>query len=259
MTGDGRVTFRRDGPVGHVTFDRPAARNAMTWAMYRDLRSVCERVPDEPGLRVLVLRGAGGRAFVAGTDIAQFRAFATAEDGIAYEREMEGHIAALERLPMPTVAVIEGWATGGGLTLAAACDLRIAASGARVGVPVARTVGNTISLANHARLMAGFGAGRAKRMLMLGEMLDAAEALACGFLAAVVPPADLDATVSATVARLLGNAPLTMGASKEAIRRVLAGDTAEAEDLIGRCYASADFREGVDAFLAKRPPGWRGA
>lgn len=255
---DGAVTFRRDGPVGHVTFERPEVRNAMTWAMYRDLLAICERVADEAELRVVVLRGSGGRAFVAGTDIGQFRAFASPQDGIAYEREMERYIRALERLTMPTLAVIDGVATGGGLALASVCDLRIADTRARFGIPVARTVGNTISLANHARLVAGFGASRAKRMLMLGEMLDAEDARACGFLAGTAEPGQLDALAETMVQRLLGNAPLTMRASKEAIRRVGQGEVDEADDLVGLCYGSADFRTGVAAFLDKRTPRWEG-
>lgn len=255
---DGQVTFRQDGAVGYVTFDRPAARNAMTWDMYQQLRAICARVPQERGLRALVLRGAGGRAFIAGTDIRQFLEFGTAAQGIAYEREMEGNITALADLSVPTIAVIEGWATGGGLALAAACDFRIATAGTRFGVPIARTIGNTLSLANHAQLVQGFGAARAKRMLMLGDTIDAAEARTCGFLAEVAEPVEIDATLAAMLERLLANAPLTVSASKQAIARVAAGETAEAEDLIALCYGSEDFRRGVAAFLAKTTPEWTG-
>jgi enoyl-CoA hydratase/carnithine racemase len=255
---DGEVRFRRDGAVGHITFDRPAARNAMTWSMYAELRAVLAQLPAEPGLRAVVLRGAGGKAFVAGTDIAQFLAFAGAADGIAYERTIDADVATLESLPLPTIAVIDGWATGGGLALAAACDLRIAADDARFGVPIARTIGNTLSMANHARLVAGFGAARTKRMLMLGDMIDAAEARACGFLAETAAATDLDAVLDALLARLLANAPRTVAATKQALARLAAGQTGPAEDLEALCYGSEDFRRGVRAFIAKQKPAWTG-
>ena len=255
---EGRVTYRREGAVGWVVFDRPAARNAMTWAMYDELAAICAGPAREAGLRALVLRGAGGQAFIAGTDIAQFRDFSTAAQGIAYERTMEQRLAALEAVPVPTIAVVEGWATGGGLAIAAVCDLRLAADDAKFGVPIARTLGNTLSLGNHARLVQGFGASRTKRMLMLGEMIGAAEALACGFLSAIAPAAGLEAALGGLLERLLANAPLTIAATKQAVARIGAGETAEAEDLIAMCYASNDFRRGVSAFLAKRKPDWQG-
>jgi enoyl-CoA hydratase/carnithine racemase len=255
---EGRVTYRREGAVGWVTFDRPRARNAMTWAMYDELAAICAGPAREAGLRAMVLRGAGGQAFIAGTDIGQFREFSTAAQGIEYERAMEERLAALEAVPAPTVAVVEGWCTGGGLAIAACCDLRLAGEDAKFGVPIARTLGNTLSLGNHARLVQGFGASRTKRMLMLGEMVGAAEALSCGFLSGVARAAELDGAVSAMVERLLGNAPLTIAATKQAVARVCAGETAETEDLIAMCYASQDFRRGVEAFLAKRKAEWRG-
>ena len=147
-------------------------------------------------LRVAVFRGAGGKAFIAGTDIAQFQAFSSGEDGIAYEAEDGGHSAAVEALPMPTLAVIEGLAIGGGLAIAAACDLRIATPGSRFGVPIARTLGNCLSVANYARLVAALGASRAKRMLLLAENLSAEEALAGGFLSEIVEPAALDQRIA---------------------------------------------------------------
>src|SRR4029077_7700145 len=178
---DGEVRYSRDGDVATVIFDRPAARNAMTWRMYEQLGEACARIRSEEGLRVAVFRGAGGKAFVAGTDIAQFQAFRGAEDGIAYETKMEGYLSGLETLPLPTLAVIEGFAIGGGLAIAAACDLRIATPGTRFGVPIARTLGNCLSIANYARLVAALGMARAKKVLLLAENITAEEALAGGF------------------------------------------------------------------------------
>ena len=192
---DGEVRFVRDGAVARITFDRPAARNAMTWHMYQRLGEICERLKHDRDVRVAVFRGAGGQAFIAGTDIAQFLDFKSGEDGIAYEAKMERTLGLLEDLPMPTLAVIEGWAIGGGLAIAAACDLRIATPGSRFGVPIARTLGNCLSVANYARLVAALGVARAKRVLLLAENLTADEALAGGFLAAIVEHADLDRRV----------------------------------------------------------------
>jgi enoyl-CoA hydratase len=170
MSGDGRVTVAREGAVARVWFDRPDARNAMTEAMYAEFTSACRALARDTSVRVVVFRGVGGKAFVAGTDISRFVDFGGAEDGIAYEREMETHLAALLEIPVPTVAVVEGYAVGGGLNIATACDLRIATTGSRFGTPIAKTIGNCLSMANYARLLAGFGESRAKRMLLLGLM-----------------------------------------------------------------------------------------
>jgi len=255
---EGVVRYQRDGAVATVIFDRPEARNAMTWTMYRQLTEACERIASDAQVRVAVLRGAGGKAFIAGTDIAQFREFAGAEDGVRYERDMERCLGALESLPVPTLAVIEGWAVGGGLAIVTVCDLRIATRESRFGVPIARTLGNCLSVGNVALLVAAFGAGRTKKMLMLGEMLGTEEAYAAGFLTEVVDAQEIDQRTAALSARLAANAPLTMRVSKEAIARLLHAAVPEGEDLLRICYGSEDFRIGMAAFLDKRKPQWLG-
>jgi enoyl-CoA hydratase len=255
---DGEVRYVRDGNVATIIFDRPAARNAMTWRMYEQLADACARMQREDGLRVAVFRGAGGKAFIAGTDIAQFQAFRGGEDGIAYEEKMGTHLAAIEALPLPTLAVIEGFAIGGGLAIAACCDLRIATPGSRFGVPIARTLGNCLSMENYARLVAGFGASRAKRMLLLAENLVAEEALASGFLSEIVAAAELDRRVNELTERLTHHAPITMRVSKEAIRRLLHAGLPASDDLSRACYGSDDFRIGMKAFVDKRQPQWTG-
>ena len=165
----GRVTLRTEGGVAWITFDRPAARNAMTWAMYEQLSAICQQLQQDASVRVAVFRGAGGQAFVAGTDIEQFTAFQSAEDGVAYERQIEAGIAQLCALPMPTVALVEGWCVGGGLAIATACDFRLATPGAKFGVPIARTLGNCLSIQNVARLRAAFGHQRTRRTLRSGR------------------------------------------------------------------------------------------
>jgi enoyl-CoA hydratase/carnithine racemase len=244
------------GPVATATVDRPAARNAMTMPMYDALADFCARVDDSPEVRVAVLRGAGGKAFVAGTDINHFRDFRDAGDGVAYERRVEAVLDRLERVRVPTVAVIDGYATGGGLSIAASCDLRICTPNAKFGLPIARTLGNCVSMATYARLAHLIGAARTLHLIYTAGFVDAGEAHRIGLASEVV--ADLDTRLDALCAQLAGHAPLTMLAAKKALRRLRNHDLPPDEDLISLCYGSDDFREGVDAFLARRPPRWRG-
>src|SRR5262245_10343652 len=255
---DGKVRYVRDGEVATVIFDRPVARNAMTWRMYEQLGEACAQIRREEGLRAAVFRGAGGKAFIAGTDIAQFQAFRGGDDGIAYEDKMEGVLGGIEALPVPTLAVIEGFAIGGGRAVAGACDPCIATPGSRFGVPIARTLGNCLSIANYARLVAALGASRAKRMLLLAENLSAEEALAAGFLSEVVEARDLDRRVGELCSRLAQHAPIAMRVSKQAIGRLLHAGLPDGDDLVRACYGSDDFRLGVAAFVDKREARWTG-
>ena len=254
----GSVQLRIEGGIASVLFDRPEARNAMTWAMYAQLGEICDRLRTEASVRLVTFRGAGGEAFVAGTDIEQFKAFKTGAEGVAYEVKIEQCLEKLETLPMPTVAIIEGWTIGGGLAIATACDFRIATPASRFGVPIAKTLGNCLSAANLARLIAVFGTPRVKRMLMLAEILSADEALAAGFLLQVIPGAELDAAVATLCTRIASLASVTQSVTKESLRRLRSQNLPDDEDLIRQCYGSSDFHEGVEAFVAKRPPLWKG-
>ena len=253
----GQVDYEVKDGIAYVTFNRPEARNAMTWAMYDGLARACDQILADDNVRVALLRGAGG-SFVAGTDIQQFTAFEGGKDGLAYEKRIEASIDQIEQVGKPLVAVIEGFATGGGLIIAASCDFRIATPDARFGVPIARTLGNCISVGNVARLLAHFGTARAKRMLMLAEMVDAEEARSCGFVEAIHPAAEIGAKAEAMCKRLIGHAPITMRAAKEAMRRLTMATIPDGSDLIRACYGSADFKEGIRAFLGKRKPEWTG-
>jgi enoyl-CoA hydratase len=254
---DGKVHLAVADGIAKVVFDRPLARNAMTWAMYDQLAAACSMIAADSSVRVATFRGVGG-TFVAGTDISQFETFASAEDGIAYEQRMESVIAGIEKLQVPTVAMMEGAAMGGGLILATACDLRIASSDACFGVPIARSVGNCLSIANTARLIAAFGLDRTKRVLLLADSVSAEEALACGFVAQVVAPEAIEEAVTAVCLRLLSHAPITIRVVKESIRRVCSAALPDGDDLLRLAYGSDDFKTGVRAFLLKEQSHWRG-
>ena len=257
MSDQGAVRFERRGARAIITFDRPSARNAMTWSMYEQLDQLLDSLAAEADLRVAVLRGAGGH-FVAGTDIAQFTEFNSADDGVAYERRLDAVIAKLESLPVATIAAVEGYAVGGGLALAAACDLRICTPNARFGVPIAKTVGNCLSMANTARLVASFGAARTKAMLFTAEFMPADEARALGFVVAVAESDAFDREVDALADKVATHAPVTLQVSREAIKRIVSRSAADGDDLVQWAYGSHDFHEGVAAFVEKRPPRWEG-
>jgi enoyl-CoA hydratase len=254
------VLFECDGPVAFLTFNRPEARNALTWAMYDALADTCTRVEADGRIRVLVIR-AKGEAFAAGTDISQFASFRSAGDGLAYERRLDGVIDRLERVTVPTIAQVEGVAAGGGCTIAMACDLRVSTPNARFGVPIARTLGNCLSAANCARLVDLVGPAMTKDLLFTGRFLNGHEAQALGLVARLVEPHEVEAAVRELAHTIASNAPLTIRATKETLRRLALArrlDSGAADDLIAACYASADFREGVDAFLAKRAARFSG-
>ena len=257
MTEPGVVRFARQGSTAVITFDRPAARNAMTWSMYEQLDDILDRVRAETGLRVAVFRGAGGN-FVAGTDISQFVEFRSGDDGVAYERRLESVLAKLESLPVATIAAVEGYAAGGGLALATACDLRICTPNAQFGVPIAATVGNCLSMANYARLVASLGAARTSELLFTANFMTAVDARALGFVADVVAPAELDTALGALCERVASLAPVTLQITREAIRRIVQPTATDGDDLVRRAYASRDFREGVAAFVERRAPRWEG-
>ena len=255
------VLYATEGPLAILTFNRPETRNAMTWQMYQALVEACDQADADSDIRVFILRGAGGKAFVAGTDIGQFREFRTREDGIAYEARLDEVLDRLERVTKPTIAQVAGVAAGGGCAIAMACDLRLCTPDARFGVPVARTLGNCLSAATYSRFLDLIGPARLKEIMFTGQFFDAAEAAAIGLVNRIVDADRIDATVRALAQIIAANAPLTIKASKEMVRRLQARRriaSQEGHDLIAMCYTSDDFHEGVEAFLAKRAPQWKG-
>jgi len=255
---DGQVLYTRDGHAGHIVFDNQAALNALSLDMWQSLGEICREIAPDPSLRVVTLRGAGGKSFVSGTDISGFLSFESGDDGVAYERKMDECIGLVEALPMPTLAIVEGWAVGGGIALSFACDFRVATTQSRFGSPIGRSIGNCLSAKGYARLVGHVGVTQAKRILLLGEMLTAQELLDLGLLQRVVEPEELDAAAAAICERAAANAPLTSRSSKEAIRRLVYANTPDIDDLIRLVYGSQDFKSGVRQFLDKQPRTWTG-
>jgi enoyl-CoA hydratase/carnithine racemase len=241
------VEWERRGPAAWVTFNRPDAHNAMTFEMYEQLFERCERADSDDDVRVLVLRGAGEKAFVAGTDIRQFLEFSSPEDGLEYERTIDRIVGRLERVRKPTIALVDGFAMGSGLALSAACDLRICTPAAVFGLPIARTVGNCLSMENYARLAALIGEARVKDIVFTARRVEADEALAIGLATQVVE--DAAARVDELCELLAGHAAMTMSATKEALRRLR--PVPDGDDLVRAVYGSAEFRERVEAFLRR--------
>jgi enoyl-CoA hydratase len=250
------VDVEQRGPVVSITVNRPEARNALTSAMRDELLATCRRLEADRDLRVVVLRGAGGKTFISGADIKEFSEQRSTEDFLAMARRDEDLYGAIEALPVPTIAVIEGFAIGGGLMLAALCDLRVCTADSRFGITSAKNLGNCLSPGMYARLAALIGPGRTKELLLLAELVDASTARDWGLVTEVVERDALDARLAALTEQLSGYAPLTQWATKESMRRLLA-DYPAGVDVMERILSSEDFHEGVAAFLEKRPPRWR--
>ena len=249
------------GEIGWVTFNRPQARNALTFAMYEAVHDISLEAGRDRSLKVLVFTGAGGKAFAAGTDISQFRAFESEADALAYEGRMDRVLGALESVRVPTLAAIQGACTGGGAGIASACDLRIGSPSTRFGFPIARTLGNTLSMGNFVRLSLLVGPARVKDIVFTARLVEAAEAQAIGWLNEVTPDEEsLPARAEELAGSLAAMAPLTLETTQEALRRIRERMLPEdgGHDLVVKAYMSRDFKEGVEAFLAKRKPRWEG-
>lgn len=257
---DNDILYAVDNCIGTATFNRPAQRNALTFAMYEGLAEICASAPTDGSIRAIIVTGAGGKAFAAGTDISLFRDFSTAEQALDYEARMTGILSKIEACPVPTIAALTGACTGGGAAIAAVCDLRICDANLKFGFPIARTLGNCLSAWNLSRMADLIGVARLKEIILMNRLIGADEALRIGLVS------DVCETPEATVARaieiaqrLAEHAPLTMRATRETLRRLqdVAGKVDD-QDMITLCYTSADFREGMNAFLSKRKPQWTG-
>jgi enoyl-CoA hydratase len=257
---EGKLIIEKVGATAHIRFDNPASHNALTHQMWCGLRDSCKQIADDSSIRAVTFRGVGGKAFISGTDISGFSAFESGQDGIRYERHIDECMAAVDALPMATIAVIDGWAVGGGLNIFSACDFRIATPTARFASPLGRTIANCLSMRSCARIAGAIGVTMAKRMLLLGETVTAAQMMERGVLYAMVEQSDIDAVVKALCERAIQNAPLTTRASKEMMRRLSYANLPNVDDLIEQVYGSDDFRKGVRSFLekSKSVPDWSG-
>jgi enoyl-CoA hydratase len=254
------LLYEVEDGVGRITFNRPEARNALTFRMYERLAEIMQEAERDAGLKALILTGAGEQAFAAGTDISEFKSFSRAEDALNYEARMDRVLDTLERSRVPTIAAIAGACTGGGAAIAICCDIRIGASSARFGMPIGRTLGNCLSMSNYTRLVSLLGPARVKDIIFTARLVGAGEAHAAGLLSEVLPDhAALLSRANELARTVASQAPLTLRATKEALRRIREKMTPQEDhDLILMCYMSRDFREGMDAFLNKRTPKWTG-
>jgi enoyl-CoA hydratase/carnithine racemase len=258
MTED--ILHETRGNVAWTTLNRPQSRNALTFAMYEGLYEQSKAVAENDAIRAWVITGAGGKAFAAGTDISQFKEFRTGQDALDYETRIDRVLSAIEDCPKPVIAAVAGACTGGGLGIAGVSDLRLAGGNARFGLPIARTLGNCLSMANYARFSALIGPARLKELVFTARLVDAEEALKIGLVSEVLAtPEDLEARAMELATHIAQLAPRTLTATKFALKRLrLAAGTLHGDDLVTLCFGSQDFQEGVQAFLGKRAPNWTG-
>ena len=242
-----------------VRLNRPEARNALTWDMYDALIDACDSAEADRNVRVLIIRGAGG-AFAAGTDISQFQEF-DGEAGVAYEKRLDAVIDRIERLPLITIAEVDGPAVGGGCAIAIACDLRFCSERATFGVPVSKTLGNCLSIANTARMVDMIGLALTRDLLLTGRLVLADEALRSGLVSEVFGEDEIAQEVMTLAEQLATRKRSTVVATKQMLlrlrdhRRPAAGS---ADDILRECYGSSDFKNGVAAFLGKAVKGPKG-
>jgi len=244
------LVTQADGVVT-VVFNRPHRHNAFTKAMYGQLRELCEDLKERDDVRVLVLRGSGGRAFAAGNEISDF----LETDAVAYEEWIRELLAMLFAVPQVTVAAIDGFCVGGGLAVATHCDVRIATPESRFGYPIAKTLGNALAAPIVHRCAAVFGESLTRKMLLTGRLVDAERAYSVGALTEITE--DLNGTLDDLVAEILGASMTTQRATKRQLNaRAVEQEAAPDfdEELLRQVYTGEDFEEGVRAFLAKEKP-----
>ena len=252
------IIERKEGIV-EAKFNRPEVRNALTFEMYEVVYNLCVEANETEEIRAILFAGIDSSAFASGTDISLLQGIKDGKGGIEYEERIERVVGMVERCRVPTIAAMAGACTGGGAALATACDLRIGAKNMRFGYPMAKTLGNCLSLPNSARLIFLIGPGRFKELLLTARLMGAEEAYATGLISEVVEPLDVLARARELAVRIAQNAPLTIWAAKEAVRRLHEQlQSADFTDVIEKCYQSEDFRLGVESFIKKQMPNWRG-
>jgi enoyl-CoA hydratase/carnithine racemase len=260
-TGTPRMIARTDGSVGWMIFNNPARRNAVSLDMWQAVPRILAQFQADPAIRVIALAGEGGRAFVSGADISQFEQQRSNAEQIAhYDAISAAASAALKNVAKPTVAVIRGWCIGGGLGIAATCDLRYCTDASKFGVPAGR-LGLGYAHPGVKTLMDIVGPAYTKEIFFTARHFSAAEAQAMGFVNQVRPEAEFDALVAEQLALIAANAPLTLGALKTTVGELLRGADADLDrsrDAVAACFASEDYKEGRRAFMEKRKPAFQG-
>ena len=257
-----RMIARIEGAIGWMVFNHPARRNALTQEMWTAIPAILDQFEQDPAVRVIVLRGAGEQAFIAGADISQFEQLHA--DPTAVERFNATVSEAGDRLAgsdKPTIAMIRGFCIGGGVGIAAACDLRFAADDASFGVPAAR-LGLGYGPDGVKRLLDLVGPANTREIFLTARHFTAAEMHAMGFLNRVTPAEGLEAQVRSTCELIAGNAPLTIKALKRSVAELSrppgTADIGLCNRLVRDCFDSADYAEGRRAFMEKRKPAFRG-
>lgn len=260
--GTPKILARIEDGIGWLTFNQPEKRNAISLAMWQAVAAAAERFAMDPSVRVVVMHGAGGKAFASGADISEFdKVRDSAEAEARYSASSSLARKRLEALEKPLIAMIQGFCIGGGCATALVADIRISAEDGRFGIPAAK-LGVAYAYQSLRRLVALVGPAMAKEIMFTGRQLDAAEALRVGLVNRVVPAAELEAVTTELAQTIARNAPLSIRASKEAIEQI-AGDPARVdmerfEAMYRACFDSADYAEGRAAFMAKRRPVFTG-
>lgn len=252
-----------DGPVGLLTINNPNQHNAVSYAMWQAVAGLIKALDAREQLRVIVITGAGNKAFVSGADISEFKKTRNDADAARdYERAAGNAFDAIARTSRPVIAKIRGFCLGGGLGLAAACDLRLAAEDATFAIPAAR-LGLAYGHNGLKKLIGLIGPARTKELIFTAQRICAAEAKEMGLVNRVFPSGELDGEVEKLCTQISANAPLTIAAAKSAIAALLQApenyDAAALEKLADKCFASDDYTEGCAAFMEKRPAQFKGS
>lgn len=257
-----KMLSRKDGPIGSMIFNNPARHNATSLEMWQAADEILRDFANDPAIRVVVLSGAGGKAFVSGADISRFEDERATKEAIAhYNKTSDRMSTTLQNMRKPTIAMIQGWCIGGGVSVATTCDLRICTEDSKFGVPAAK-LGLGYGIKGITRLVNLVGPASAKEIFFTARHYTAQEALRMGLVNQVVPAAELAGYVKDYAETIAGNAPMTVNSVKRIVGEILKDpqdrDVELCDRLVAECFASQDYIEGRRAFMEKRKPNFIG-